>query len=200
VESREAAGNANPKVAESAPDAAANAGHRPIWLVGMMGVGKSTIGPILARALGRPFLDSDHEIERLAGRSVAQIFAEQGEAAFRELERQTISHAEGGNAVVALGGGAMAQPGAPDRLRASGVVVYLSASPEKLVERIAKPESRPLLAGLDREQRLQRLAELLAEREPCYRQASLVLDTDRMSMEGAAHALAEALLREGSAA
>ena len=198
VENPEALRGEESEAGASPREPSAEAGERPIWLVGMMGVGKSTIGAMLARQLGREFIDTDREIEREAGYSVAQIFEEQGEAAFRDLERQAIRGAEAGNAVVALGGGAMAQPGAAERLRASGLVVYLAATPDQLLKRIEKPESRPLLAGLDREQRRKRLAELLAEREPCYRQAALVFDTGRFSMEGAARALARELPPAGS--
>jgi len=163
----------------------------------MMGVGKSTIGPMLAQHLGRPFVDTDQEIERLAGCLVSEIFESSGEAAFRGLERDAILQVEGKNAVVALGGGAMAQPGAAERLNATGLVVYLKATPEQLLRRIARPESRPLLAGLDPEQRRERLCALLAEREASYQKASLVFDTEGMTMKSAALLLARELRKEG---
>lgn len=149
---------------------------RPVFLVGMMGVGKSTIGPLLAARLGRDFLDTDHEIEREAGQSVAEIFAREGEAGFRRRERQAIGRAAGRGAVVALGGGAIAQPGAADRLRALGEVVYLEADAALLLERIGDPASRPLLAGLEAEARRAKLDALLAERRPHYARATITVD------------------------
>ncbi len=85
-------------------------GDRPIWLVGMMGAGKSAVGPLLARSLARRFVDSDVEIERSAGMAVSEIFSAEGEPAFRDRERQLIQDLSGGSDVVALGGGAIAQP------------------------------------------------------------------------------------------
>jgi len=86
-------------------------GRCPIWLVGMMGAGKSAVGPLLASSLGRRFVDTDVEIERSAGMAVSQIFSVEGERAFRDRERQLIEDLSGGGDVVALGGGAIAQPG-----------------------------------------------------------------------------------------
>ena len=103
-----------------------------VWLVGMMGAGKSTVGPALARRLARRFVDTDLEIEHAAGRSVAEIFADDGEDAFRARERTAIATWAGREVVAALGGGAPAQPGVRDRLERSGVVVYLRAATETL--------------------------------------------------------------------
>jgi shikimate kinase len=148
----------------------------PIYLVGMMGVGKSTVGATLASTLARAFVDTDHEVERVAGRSVAEIFATDGEARFRELEAETIAATTEGSSVVSLGGGAICQPGAVERLLAAGQVVFLVADPETLIARIADPSSRPLLAGLDLRGQTENLRVLLAEREPFYRQATFRVD------------------------
>jgi 3-dehydroquinate synthase len=164
---------------------------RTIWLVGMMGAGKSTLGPALARALGRDFVDLDAEIERAAGRSIAELFASEGEPAFRVREREAQQSVAARGAVVALGGGAVAQPGAPARLAASGTLVYLRARPETLLARIGDAQGRPLLAGLPPGQRLARIEALLAERKPSYEAASIAIDTD----EGAPEALAADLAR-----
>lgn len=185
----------------SRPDSGSETGPRgPVWLVGMMGVGKSTVGPALARRLGRRFLDSDREIERDAGKKISEIFANEGEAAFRALERECIRGLARGSAVVALGGGAIAQPGAPELLDATGTVVYLQATAERLVSRIGDPARRPLLAGLDREQRLERLRSLLEEREPAYRRAHVVVSTDSFHVDEIVEAIAAQLgeAREGA--
>jgi shikimate kinase len=147
----------------------------------MMGAGKSTVGPELATRLGRPFADSDAEIERQAGASVSRIFEREGEAAFRQRERRVIEQLAEGRGVVALGGGAIAQPGARERLRERGVVVYLRASPRALLARISDASDRPLLAGLAPAQREERLGSLLEERRSAYEAADLVVETEGRS-------------------
>jgi len=168
--------------------------------VGMMGAGKSAVGQVLARELGRPFVDTDERIESEAGCSVAEVFEREGEAGFRRREadviRRVAEQAARAGAVVALGGGAIAQPSAPERLARSGLVVYLRARPERLAARIAGVDggaSRPLLAGLTAEGRLERLRALLAEREPAYRTASLVVDTEGDDVVGLARRLMDAI-------
>jgi shikimate kinase len=152
---------------------------RSLFLVGMMGSGKSTVGRALASRLARPFVDTDHEIESRAGKSIARIFADEGEPAFRAQEARVIADLAVGDPIVAaLGGGAIAQPGAPERLGRLGVVIYLRASPEQLLKRVGDGEKRPLLRGLSREQRLARLGEFAAAREASYLTARIVVDTD----------------------
>ena len=114
----------------------------------MMGAGKSSIGPRLARRLGRRFIDTDAEVERAVGSRVAEIFEREGEPAFRSHEREAIEACCGEAAVVALGGGAIEQPGARERLASTGIVVYLRARPETLLARVGDAGSRPLLRGL----------------------------------------------------
>ena len=157
---------------------------RPLFLVGMMGAGKSTVGPALARRLRRPFVDSDSEVERRAGKSVAEIFREDGEAAFRLQEASVLEDLGNGDraVVVALGGGAIAQPGAPERLGRCATVVYLRASPERLLQRVGDGSSRPILRGLDGPGRLARLREVAADREASYQTARLVIDTDESTI------------------
>jgi len=147
-----------------------------IWLVGMMGSGKSTVGPLLADRLGCAFLDLDHEIERRAGSSIPTLFADQGEAQFRRLERQCIEDVATHVGVVALGGGAIAQPGIAEILAATGRVVYLKASPEQLMARLGRGGRRPLLAGLDAGQRLEKLTQLFDERRVHYEGAEIELE------------------------
>ena len=144
----------------------------------MMGAGKSTVGRALARLLGCPFVDTDAEIERRADRSIPEIFSEEGEAAFRRRERAEVERWARREAVVALGGGAIAQDGMRERLRESGTVVYLRARPATLLARLGDCRSRPLLAGLDAAARGRRLEALLEERSEAYESAQVVIDTD----------------------
>jgi shikimate kinase len=155
----------------------------PIWLVGMMGAGKSAVGPRLARRLGRRFHDTDVEIERAAGASIAEIFASEGEPAFRDRERRAIEDLLGANPVVALGGGAISQPGAAERLARAGTVVYLKAAPEILLDRLGDCSSRPLLREVAPEARLAKLEALLAERETAYASAAIGVSTEGRTIE-----------------
>jgi shikimate kinase len=157
-----------------------------LWLVGMMGAGKSAVGAALAARLERPFVDLDRAIERAAGRSIPEIFAAEGEAGFRKREREALEGVAGQRVVVALGGGAAAQPGAVERLLETGALVYLRARPETLAGRIGAEAGRPLLAGLDAAGRLAKLRALLAERERFYLRAPVVVDTDALDEAGAA--------------
>ncbi len=164
-----------------------------VWLVGMMGAGKSAVGRALAERLGRSFVDTDVEIERSMGLRVSDVFASEGEASFRAREREWIEKIAGEPAVVALGGGAIAQRGIPLRLAEAGTVVYLRARPERLLARLGERADRPLLAGLDRDGRLARLRELLEERRSSYETASIVVDTDRRAVAAVVSDVAERL-------
>jgi shikimate kinase / 3-dehydroquinate synthase len=122
-----------------------------IVLIGFMGAGKTTVGRLLADELGLPFLDSDLVIEQRTGRQVREIFAENGEPAFRILEHQVIADLlDGPDAVLALGGGAPEHPGTQLRLKQADVV-YLQVGYQQAMQRVAGDEYRPLLArpGLD---------------------------------------------------
>ena len=163
----------------------------PVWLVGMMGSGKSTLAPSLADFLGRPWLDSDHEIERRSSCSIAELFETRGEAHFRALERSLIVELESGDAVVALGGGAMVQPGMSERLLKSGTVVYLQAQPEVLLQRVGDADSRPLLRDLDSTERLQRIRALMEERSLVYAQAHVTVATDALEPKDLQSVIAE---------
>ena len=147
-----------------------------LYLVGFMGTGKTTIGRAAAVRLGFKLFDSDHEIERLAGRQIPAIFAADGEAAFRRMEREFIEtgHPARG-CVVACGGGLVVQPGMLAELRARGVVLCLHASLETVLQRTAGNRSRPLLHVEDP---MARIRQLYAEREAVYKRAGTVLLTD----------------------
>lgn len=164
-----------------------------VWLVGMMGAGKSAVGERLAARLGREFVDSDAVVEREAGATVAELFSREGEAGFRARERAVVERLAGRRVVVSLGGGAIAQPGMAARLLGCGTVVYLRARPETLVARVGDAGARPLLRGLDAAGRLARLRALLAEREAHYARAQVVVDTDALDEDGVVEAVAAKL-------
>ncbi|MEX2045199.1 MAG: shikimate kinase [Opitutus sp.] len=157
-----------------------NAADVNLYLVGFMGTGKTTVGRAVAQKLGFQFLDSDHEIERQQGKEIPGIFAEDGEAAFRALERAFIN---GGHpaerTIVSCGGGLVAQPGMLDILRGKGVVICLHASLETILARTARHRNRPLLAVDDPGERIRTL---YAEREPIYKQSGTVILTDARSL------------------
>lgn len=165
-----------------------------MWLVGLMGAGKTTVGQRLAELLALPFVDTDAEIERAAGRSVAEIFAAEGEAGFRAREREAVERAAvAGPRVVSLGGGAIAQPGVAERLGEAGTIVYLRARPATLVARVGEGEDRPLLRGLDAAGRLARLEALLRDRSRHYERASVVVDVDDRDADSVARLVIERL-------
>jgi shikimate kinase len=154
-----------------------------------MGTGKTTVGRCVAHRIGFRCVDSDHEIERKAGKTVSRIFAEDGEALFRTLERRFIEEGHASEKlVVACGGGLVVQPGMLDVLSAKGVVVCLHASIETILARTARhEESRPLL---NVEDPAARARSLYAEREAIYRSAGTVILTDsRPLSEIASHVI-----------
>lgn len=144
---------------------------RTIVLVGLMGAGKTTVGRRLARALGLPFVDSDHEIEKAAGMSVAEIFECFGEADFRSGERRVIERLlDGKPQIVATGGGAFINDETRKLIKKRGLSVWLDADIDVLVERTGRRDTRPLLKTGDPKKILKRLAK---ERAPYYEQADL---------------------------
>lgn len=144
---------------------------RPVVLVGMMGVGKSTVGRKLAQLLGLPFADADDEIERAAQMSVSEIFERYGEAHFRDGERRVIARLlDGGPAVLATGGGAFVQPGTRQLILDRGIAVWLDSDVKTLVDRVTRKDTRPLLRGGNP---AEIVARLKAEREPAYAQAPI---------------------------
>ncbi|MEC5399125.1 shikimate kinase [Uliginosibacterium sp. H1] len=152
--------------------------HGNIYLIGLMGSGKTTIGRMLARRLGRRFLDSDHEIEQRTGVKVPVIFELEGEAGFRQREAQTIAElTQEAGIVLATGGGAVVTPANRQALSESGWVVYLDVPPAVLFERTRHDGNRPLLKVADP---LGRLTELRTQRDPLYREiADLIVDGGR---------------------
>lgn len=151
-----------------------------IFLIGPMGAGKSTVGRLLAKALGGEMLDSDKEIERKTGVSIPMIFDYEGEAGFRRREAEVIRELTAiPNIVLATGGGSVLLPENRTLLKTSGFVVYLYCSVEKQLERTHKDTNRPLLKTENPRQRLQ---EIFDVREPIYRElADLTVDTGHNS-------------------
>ena len=149
-----------------------------IYLVGLMGAGKTTIGKALARSLGKAFIDCDHEIERRTGVKVSVIFEIEGEQGFRNSESQVLAElALKDDLVLATGGGAVLDPDNRARLAAHGFVIYLRASPRDLWLRTRHDHSRPLLQTPDP---VGRLEELHRMRDPLYSEvADLVVDSGR---------------------
>jgi shikimate kinase len=163
-----------------------------LFLVGMMGAGKTTVGRLLARRMKLRFLDSDREIERRCGVTIPLIFEVEGEAGFRAREQQVIEElARLTGIVLATGGGAVLGAANRRALATGGTVVYLNARPEDLYERVRQDKNRPLLATADP---LARLRELHAERDPLYRAvADLVVDSGAQSPQLLARELAHRL-------
>lgn len=138
-----------------------------LWLIGMMGVGKSTVGPLVAARLGRPFIDLDEVIAAEAGRSIPAVFAAEGEAGFRRREAAVLAATAESEAVVACGGGIVVDPANVVRLRRSGLVAWLAAPAAVLAGRVKDGAGRPLAGKGGGE-----LAARLAEREPAYAAAA----------------------------
>src|SRR5579883_2690005 len=152
-----------------------------IALIGFMGTGKSTVGRLLAEQLRFSFLDTDDLIESRAGKTIAAIFAEQGEPAFRQLEKDVV--AELGSrqrTIISTGGGLGASEANIASLKSHALVVCLWASPEKIWERVRTQTHRPLLQDPDP---LAKIRQLLAAREKCYKQADVLLNTEVRSLK-----------------
>lgn len=147
-----------------------------LYLVGFMGTGKTTIGRSVALRLGFTAIDSDHEIERIQGQPVSEIFAQRGEAAFRALERDFVEHGHPRSRhVVACGGGLVVPDGMLELLKSKGVVICLHASVETIMKRTQGQRHRPLLNVENVEDRIRTL---YAAREPIYKRAGTVILTD----------------------
>jgi shikimate kinase len=155
-------------------DLRAALGQRAIVLVGMMGSGKSSVGRRLAGRLGLPFVDADTEIETAAHMTIPEIFAQRGEAEFREGERRVINRVLTTRAplVLATGGGAFMNAETRERVKELGIAIWLKAEPDVLMRRVRKRSNRPLLQTADPEATLRRM---LSEREPVYALADITI-------------------------
>jgi shikimate kinase / 3-dehydroquinate synthase len=163
-----------------------------IFLVGLMGSGKTTIGRLLARRLGRRFVDSDHAIEARTGASIPWIFEIEGEASFRRREAEMIRELTGQEGIVlATGGGAVLDPASRALLAERGTVIYLRAGIGSILQRTSHDKNRPLLQTADPRRKLE---QLLAQREPLYREiADLVIDTGRPNVQSMVQTILEQL-------
>jgi len=164
---------------------------KTIALVGLSGVGKSSIGRRLAAALGMPFRDADAEVETAAGRPISEIFEQYGEQAFRDGERRVIARllADAPH-VLATGGGAFMNPETRALIKAQAISVWLKADVDILARRVGRKENRPLLAGKDP------LAVLTAQAEqryPAYAEADIVVETGDTPHQVAVEAIVRAL-------
>ena len=163
---------------------------RHFYLVGNMGSGKTTVGELVAQRLGMFFTDLDRDVEWMAGQTVAELFAQRGEEAFRQLEREALARTIVMiDTVVATGGGAVLREDNRALMRRKGWVIYLRASPETLWQRLQHTTDRPLLRTESPYETLQVIAQA---REPLYQEADWVIDTDALCPEEVADAIVRA--------
>jgi shikimate kinase len=164
---------------------------KPIVLVGMMGVGKTTVGRRLAQRLALPFVDADAEIETAAGMSVADIFARFGEPHFRDGERRVIARLiDGTPKVIATGGGAFIQPETRALILDQALAIWLEADIDVLAERVGRRDSRPLLRGRNPREVLTELAQL---RDPFYAMAPVRVKSVAAPHDATVNAILKAL-------
>jgi 3-dehydroquinate synthase len=169
-----------------------------IFLVGLMGAGKTTIGRLLARRLDMTFIDSDHEIEARTGATIPWIFEIEGEASFRRREADVIRELTAQNGIVlATGGGAVLDPASRALLAERGTVIYLRASVSSILLRTAHDKNRPLLQTADPRRKLE---DLTAQREPLYREiAHIVIDTGRPNVQSMVQTILDQLETDNAA-
>ena len=155
-----------------------------IALIGFMGTGKSSVGQIVAQQLHFTFLDTDHVIESRTGKSISDLFAQDGEPAFRELEKKIVAElATRKKTVISTGGGLPVNPDNLASLKTHALTVCLWASAEKIWERVRSQTHRPLLNEPDP---LAKIKKLLEQREPFYRQADVLLNTEMRALKDVA--------------
>ena len=174
-----AAPSAVQRLRANSPDNARVSLHRGnLFLIGLMGAGKSTLGRQIARRLGLAFVDADIELERRLGVSIPTMFEIEGEKAFRDREEALIDElTQRTSIVLATGGGAVGRPGSRKALQERGTVLYLHAQPATLYERVKHGRNRPMLKVADP---LARITSLYAERDPLYREiADHVIESER---------------------
>ncbi|HKL21318.1 MAG TPA: shikimate kinase [Tichowtungia sp.] len=161
-------------------------GKKNIVLIGFMGTGKTVTGRVLAEKTGMELVDMDSIIEERAGKPISSIFADDGEPAFRKMERE-LAHelAQREELIISTGGGIVLHPDNTTDFEKSGLVVCLTASPETIFQRLENDTTRPLLSGDKKEQ----IRELLQTRKPLYDAIEHQIDGDRLDPEGRADAI-----------
>lgn len=169
---------------------------RNLALAGFMGTGKSSVGQMVAAQLHFDFVDTDDLVEKQAGKSIPRIFAEDGESAFRELERSVVEELKTrSRTVIATGGGLVVDPANLESLKTHSLVICLWASPETIWTRVRHQSHRPLLQSPDPEGTIRKL---LAERGPFYRRADALVGTDlRSARDVAQHVIHQFRLAGG---
>lgn len=158
-----------------------------IFLCGFMGAGKTTVGKVLAKKMGRRFIDLDHYIEQQAGCSIPQIFEQHGETEFRKKEREAIGHfIESENYVVALGGGALQNQILTDKIKTQTLLIFIDCPVSVVLGRLRYSRKRPLLLNADGSRKeagqlMQEITELYKKRLPLYSQAAIIIDSSRFA-------------------
>lgn len=156
-------------------------GNRSLVMVGLMGCGKTSVGRRLSARLDLPFVDADEEIEAAAGKSISEIFADHGEAHFRDGERKVIARLlKNGPQVLATGGGAFMNPETRQNIKRAGISIWLKADLPVLMRRVMRRDNRPLLKTADPEARMR---ELMNERYPVYAEADLIANSREVPHE-----------------
>ena len=165
--------------------------EKTIFLIGFMGVGKSTLGKKLAKKLDVPFYDTDKEIEKIEGKTIQEIFSLYGELYFRELEKKWLQNFSITNAVIATGGGMPCDINRLFLMKSLGTVVYLERPIKELFVRLKDAKKkRPLVASLSEDELFTLIQKLLDERSPFYNQAHLVLKRDNQDITSVLNVLA----------
>lgn len=171
--------------------------RRNIIFIGFMGTGKSVVASRLAKRLGRGFIDTDSCIEHEAGMPIARIFATEGEAAFRQREKQALTRAcQRKGLVIATGGGAIVDSENAATLKASGPVICLTARPEVILRRIQSDTTRPLLQG---PHPLAKIQHLMADRAEAYARADITIDTSSVGPDAVVETTLTALAQKSFA-
>jgi len=170
----------------------------PLVLIGMMGAGKTSVGQALSTALGRPFLDLDEEIEAQTGRTISEIFAEDGEPCFRLVEREVLMQSLEGSPdiILATGGGAVCAESVWTALHGNARVVWLDVPVEELADRAQLKGGRPLLEGVASPRRI--LRDLLVVRRKWYERADFRISTGGLSLDESVKVVLERLKEESS--
>ncbi|MCZ4409616.1 AAA family ATPase [Cryomorphaceae bacterium 1068] len=166
---------------------------KKVFLIGYMGVGKTTLGKRIANSMRLPFYDLDKEIVRMDSRLIKEIFVQSGELHFREVETRILKDFcnRKESFVLSTGGGAATSIGNMESMKDSGVVVWLDMSVDKILSRLAQGEDRPLLEGFPEEKRQDFIKTHLAERVPHYRKAHIRFDSTNVNAEKLEHLVKE---------